>query len=398
MRMWVEPETQLFRVILLHDLASTCRSEQLLRSKNVAAGRKLRAQLEALLRSQSSAAAQKLMSGASADAELRRIDQIQTLLKLVPQANTATLFVASAVAVTCLVVACLLWTIRLPTHVQMNVTTDSVTISLASGLNWSGSWDLSGGLHCARKTMLATIELPPELSEATLLSGSAWLEVSNGNFGLKHLELQPKAELSIKKDESQTVRINSWNAAMLGQVEVFGKPVIQAGQSPEQNEKVAVTNFEIPGLVTFYHDTARTPAGLRVSPASELELLDLATRSISFAREATDSATSFRSGIISGQLIVQSTGEETKLGPGSRLRLDDVEGIISKLTIGPDGATLAFEGKVKKASIGPPGFERELQPSLLEYLYHQQRLSALFWTVITVLWGVLWSGRTLFFR
>jgi hypothetical protein len=370
--------------------------EQLLRPKSLAAVRKLRVKLEALLRSQSNAAAQKLISGVPADDELHRLEQIQTLLKFVPQTNSATLFVAGVVAVTCLVVACLLWTVRLPTHVQMTVTTDSVTIGLADGLNWSGIWDLGGGL--LRIENMSGIELPPGLSDATLLSGSAWLEVNNGEVSLKRLELQPKAELSVKKEEYQALIINSWNAPMLGQMQVFGKPVIRAGRSPEQNENLHAPNFtEIPELLTFYHDTAQTPAGLRVAPRGELELADLTIRSISFAKEATDSDTSFRSGIINGKLTISSTGVEISLDPGSRLRLDGVEGTISKLTIGSDGATLAFEGKVKNASTGSSGFERELQPSLLEYLYHQQRLG-FFWTVVTFLWGVLWSARTLFLR
>jgi len=173
--------------------------------------------------------------------------------------------------------------------------------------------------------------------------------------------------------------------------------VIQAGPSPEQTENLSATSFEIPGIITFYHDTARTPAVLRVTPRDELELFDLAVQSMSFAREATDSDTSFRSGIVDGKLIILSTGEEVPLGPGSRLRLDGVDGVISKMTIGSSGATLAFEGKVKDAFTGSPGFERELQPSLLEYLYHQQRLG-FFWTVVTFLWGVLWSARTLYFK
>ena len=56
-----------------------------------------------------------------------------------------------------------------------------------------------------------------------------------------------------------------------------------------------------------------------------------------------------------------------------------------------------FEGKVRSASTGPSGFERELQPSLLEYLYHQQRLG-FFWAAVSFLWGVLWSARTLIFK
>ncbi|WP_316205126.1 MULTISPECIES: hypothetical protein [unclassified Bradyrhizobium] len=362
-------------------------------AKSAAHGRKLRSQLEALLQSQSNTAAHKLMSGAAVDNELHHIEQIQSLLKFLTPANTATIFFAGAVAVTCLVVACALWTIRLPTRVQMNLTTDSVIIGLTDGLNWSGSWDLSGGL--LRVEGMSRVELPPELSRTPLLSGNAWLEISNGEFGLKHIELQPNAELSIKKGESEAVSINFSNAALLGQLEVFGKPLIQAGPSPEKTANLPATSFEIPGIVTFSHGAERTPGVLRVAPRSDLEFLDLAIRSISFAREEPD--TSFRSGILSGKLTILSTGEEVPLGPGNRLRFDVVDGLISKLTIGPTGTTLDFEGKVNKASIGPSGFERELQPSLLEYLYHQQRLG-FFWTVVTFLWGVLWSARTLAFK
>src|ERR1700727_2439761 len=102
--------------------------EQLLRLRQVAAGSELRAQLESMLQSQSDAAAQKLMSGAPADDELPRIDQIQTLIKSVSPGKPAPPTLACAVAATCPVAACVLWTIRLPTRVQMTVTTESVTV------------------------------------------------------------------------------------------------------------------------------------------------------------------------------------------------------------------------------------------------------------------------------
>jgi hypothetical protein len=334
------------------------------------------------------------MSGAPADDELHRIEQIQTLLKSAPQARTATVAVASAVAVTCLVAACVLWTIRLPTRVQMTVTTESVTVVLSNGLSWSGLWDLGGSP--VRIQDMSRIELPPELSGETLLSGTPWLEVSNGNFSLKHLELQPNAEISIKKGD-QTLNINSWNAAMLGQLELFGRPAVDAGRSLEHAEKLSGANFDIPGIVTFYHDAGRMPAGLRVTAHSGLELAELPVKDISFAREAVDSDTSFRSGIIKGKMTIPSSGEELQLDPGTRLRLNLVDGIVSKMTIGSEGVTLAFEGKVTSAFTGSPGFERELEPTLLEWLYHQQRLG-FFWTVVTFLWGVLWSARTLFFK
>jgi hypothetical protein len=273
----------------------------------IPAMKSLRAKLDALLRSQSAAAAKKLMSGAMADDELRQLEQVQKLLNFVPQENKATLFAAGAVAVTCLVGACVLWTIRLPTHVQMNVTSDSVTIKLANELSWSGNWDLSGGL--LRLEDMSRIEIPPELANANLLSGRPWLEISNGDFGLKHLEVQSNAQVSVKRTEFHTLKISSWNAPLLGQLEVFGTPRMQAGLSPEQAEKLPETHFEIPGTITFYHDASQTPAILRIAPRGSIELTDLAVQELSFAREVTDSETSFRSGIVKGNLTILSTGE-----------------------------------------------------------------------------------------
>jgi hypothetical protein len=82
------------------------------------------------------------------------------------------------------------------------------------------------------------------------------------------------------------------------------------------------------------------------------------------------------------------------INAGSQLRLSGVNGVISKMTIGGDGTTIVFDGIVSGASIGPRGYERELRPSWLEILFYQQKFG-FFWTVVTFLWGVLWSARAL---
>jgi hypothetical protein len=357
----------------------------------------LRSQLEALLAAQSAGAAKKLMSSAPVDEELKRIEQVEKLLKFIPQSNKATIYTACSVGAICLIVACVLWTARLPTsHLQLDVASESVTIRLAKQTSWTGNWDLGGGL--LRLEDMSRIEIPPELATENMLSGRPWFEGSNGDFALKRLEIQAEAELLVKKAELQTLGINSWNSQMLGQLQVYGTPKIQAGQSPQESEKLSEARFDIPGTITFFHDAAQVPSILRVTPRGSLTLADLAVEKISFAKEKADSETSFQSGIIRGNLTVLTTGEKPQLlEAGSRLRLEGVKGVISALAISGDGIHLVFEGRVRSATIGPPGFERELKPSLLEYMYHQQRLG-FFWAVASFLWGLLWSARTLIFR
>jgi hypothetical protein len=132
-------------------------------------------------------------------------------------------------------------------------------------------------------------------------------------------------------------------------------------------------------------------------PKGKIDLANLHVAEISFAKETYDSETPFASGIMKGSVTVLSTGEKLPLQEGSRLRLEGTEGIISRLAIGPEGSTLIFEGAVRSAIIGPSGFERQLKPSLLDYLYHQQRLG-FFWAAASFLWGLLWSARTLIFK
>lgn len=357
----------------------------------------IRSRMEALLAAQSAAAAQKLVADAPVDDELKRIEQVERLLKSIPQSNRAAVYTACLVGATCLIVACVLWTARLPTsHLQLDVTSDGVTIRLAKSVSWSGDWDLNAGL--LRLEDMSRIEIPPELTTRNMLSGRAWLEASNSNFALMRLEIQAKAELSVKKAELQTLHINSRNAPLLGQLQVYGAAKIEAGPSPQESEKLSEARFDIPGTVTFFHNGAQVPAIIRAAPRSALTLAGLEVEGISFAREANDSETSFRSGITGGNLTMLTTGEKyPALEAGSRLRLEGVEGVISGLTISGDGIHVVFEGKVRSASLGPPGFERELKPSLLDYIYHQQRLG-FFWAAASFLWGLLWSARTLMFR
>jgi hypothetical protein len=357
----------------------------------------LRSQMETLLAAQSAAAAKKLMADAPVDDELKRIEQVEKLLKFIPKSNKAAVYTACLVGATCLVVACLLWTVRVPTsHLQLDITSESVTIGLAKPISWSGDWDLGGGL--LRLDDMSRIEIPPELASDNVLSGRAWLEGSNGNFALRRLEIQANAELSVKKAELQSLDINSRNAPLLGQLQVYGAPKIEAGRSPQEAEKLSEARFDIPGTITFFHKAPQVPAILRVTPRGTLTLAGLPVEAISFAREETDSETSFRSGIVRGALTMLTTGEKyPSLEAGSRLRLEGVEGVISELTISGDGIHLVFEGKVHRASLGPPGFERELTPSILDYIYHQQRLG-FFWAAASFLWGLLWSARTLIFR
>jgi hypothetical protein len=356
-------------------------------------GKTLRHQLEGLLSERAATASAKAVSELPIDQELHQIEQIDKLLHFTPRSNAKALYRAGLVGGICLIAACLLWTVRVPkAHVQLVATTESLAVTLSQPLNWSGSWEVGDGL--LRLEEMSRIELPPELADENLLSGRAWVEIKNGDVALKHLEAKAKSQLSLARGELKTVTIGLRAGSVLGQLEVLGKPVVEAGSTPEQGTTIAETTFSIPGTVTFFHSATSGPATLRAAPKGTIEFSNLHVDEISFAKEVLGSDIPFESGVKSGTVTILSTGEKVSLEQGSRLRLVGADGALSRLSFSPDGAALTFEGEVRRAATGPPGFERELTPSLLEYLYHQQRLG-FFWTVTSFLWGLLWSARTL---
>jgi hypothetical protein len=138
-------------------------------------------------------------------------------------------------------------------------------------------------------------------------------------------------------------------------------------------------------------------AAIRFTPKTNLTINNLHVKDISFGKESVDGSPLLESGIINGTVTILSTGEKVSLAPTSRLRIEGATGVITRLDVGENGLSLLFEGTVTSASTGPDGFARELKPSLLEYLYHQQRLG-FFWAAASFLWGLLWSARTLIFK
>jgi len=360
-------------------------------------GRKnLRAQLEESLRQRSILAAEKSISSASIDGDLKYLDEVDRLLKFIPKSNKNILLVATLVGAACLIIASLLWTLKPRTvHLQLTAAIDGLTLVLAKDLEWSGTWNLSGGL--LRVEEMSKIELPPELTDKNLLTGHAWLEIKRSDIQLKHLFVGKSAQLSIARNDVKMVDVTAVNAAILGELQVVGSAQMEAGDEPGQSASLAETSFEIPGTVTFSHGSATAPSFLRTTPKGAISFSDVHVKGLTFAKENEDPEAPFVSAIKGGKLTIAPTGEKLDLEQGSRLRLKGAEGIVSRLVVSAEGVDLSFEGEAQSAKIGPAGLERELKPSWLEYLYHQQRLG-FFWAAATFLWGLLWSARTLIFK
>jgi hypothetical protein len=358
----------------------------------------LRRRLSEMLAAHSVATAEKAVSGNNIQEDMKQLEAYERLLAALPCSRLSETYPAMLIAAVCLLAASVAWAVRVPTtKVHLTVKSTTVSLRLTAPLAWQGRWPIGGSLIRLRE--FGKIELPPELGISQQLTQRAWLDIAGGTTQLTRLDIGQGTFVKLTCDESGHVDILTLNKSLSGQLDIAGRPNISAGRAPNSNIKVTNAFFDPPGTVTFY-DPGRpaNPSVFQASPLGTLQLLRVPVHELSLFTEMTNAQQEsfFASGIIEGAITVSDSGAVQELKPGDPLYLEGASGVISALEIRPGGLGLIFDGETHGLSLGAPGFERNLKPTLLEYLYHREKLS-FFWGGVTFLWGLIWSGRKLFF-
>jgi hypothetical protein len=357
----------------------------------------LRSRLIAERQQAATEAAEKISRDENVEEDVKKIDAYTKLLALMPAPRLHSIWMPTILAGFCLLIASVAWTLRVPTAtLHVEVKTSDVSLLLLDNLKWEGAWQAS----MVRLDDFSNIEVPPEVRTSGPLAQRAWLDVEARVIHVTRLEASQKARLTFTRDGSGTLHILVRNGLVRGSVDVAGRARISGGRGAGGTFDVDLPSliFDPPGTFKFADD-GRTgePTHLRVKANDKLTLKSLVVGSIGFMSETTDEEqeTSFVSGITDGKITLSSTGEVVMLGSGDVLRLRGSKGSVSRLDIGPDGFQLIFDGEAKQAWLGASSPNRNLKPTVLEYLYHQQKQS-FFWGAVTFSWGLLWSIRKMF--
>ncbi len=342
------------------------------------------------------AAAEKALAGESIADDLIRLKEYEALLDLSRAPKRNSLISAVIVGTVCLVIAGLVWAMRMPnTNLHVTLVTDALTFGLTEPWQWTGHWQLGDSVF--RLDEMSEITLPPELSSVPQLKGRVWLDIEKGSVALSDLELGSRGTFTLLRNPSASIYILSLNAPLRGQLQIFGSPAVSAGEAPSRPTALQKPHFEVPGTLSFYDDGhPRIPARIRLSARDKITWQNIPINKLSFFREESgaNEGSFFISGIQSGTVTIGDTGEKVALQAKDQLFLEFPTGIIQELELGPESLRLSFKGRAKKASFGVTGFEENLVPTWLSYLYHQERLGFL-WGAVAFLWGVLWSAREL---
>jgi hypothetical protein len=363
---------------------------------SLSAGRVRR--LRRILSATATAAAEKALAGEPIADELARLKSYEELLELARRPTHANLIAATAIGAACLIIAGFAWALHIPTtKVHGTIVADAVAFGLADAWHWSGNWRLGDGMF--RIDEVGELALPPELSAQPELKGRAWLDIEHGQLALSDLELGAHGTLALLRNPSGAIHLLSLNAALRGQAQVSGTPVLSAGDAPSRSATLRTPQWDIPGTIAFYDAGRRSvPARIELSAKDKIVWQNIPIERLSFAHEAGGGeGPAFISGIRSGTVTVSETGEKFTLREKDHLHLEVSSGIIQEIELGSDALRISFEARARKASIGVTGLEENLVPTWLSYVYHQERLG-FFWGAVVFLWGMLWSARQLLYK
>ena len=165
---------------------------------------------------------------------------------------------------------------------------------------------------------------------------------------------------------------------MSGHLDAVGLVSGHGGPAPGTDWRLDETRFDgPPALFDFGADgTGAVPSVIRATPLEALVLRGARVAGLNFLEERTYTANQpiFVSNLLFGTLILTDIQQKIALPEAAPLRLTGAAGVVTALRVMPEGISATVEGTARGVTPGAGIFTRGLKPSILEYLFRQQRL------------------------
>lgn len=156
-------------------------------------------------------------------------------------------------------------------------------------------------------------------------------------------------------------------------------------------------NFEIPELFHIKSFPSVTiPIDILLIDTATWRFRDMWISDINFLEETTPGSGQFISAIRSGQVKVLEIDKVMQLEEGDWLILENLKNRRIQLRKSELGLVLHMEGEVSQAKGGSELFEKNLNPTLIEYLYYAKTVG-FFWSAIVFMCSFIWSLRNTLF-
>lgn len=269
-----------------------------------------------------------------------------------------------------------LWVILNPirsTSISLEIITKTVTLELSN--DWTSNYDfISENIFINNIDILETSlqDLPrgidPEHELTTMnLQGQK-------NMTLEDLRLTDGAKIEVTARDDQ-LNLFVKHSPLSGNIyATYGNLAI------ETDDKIIKIPIQSEGPETITFRTMKTladPVRFEITTDKNWKLYGLTVKDIGFAEENPPGSGIFEFPVYSGELVLHEIGFTQKLreadcvsigkiSKNSRLEISRVE----------QGMKIFFEGTVEGIVAGPKGFEKDLMPNRLEWVYHQQKKPA----------------------
>ena len=360
----------------------------------------LRGSLEAQRKERIARASRRLLDGESPQAirpDLEEIDAYSKLLAAAEPPRQRTWIMPAVVAVVCVVVAGLLWSMKVRrTNVFMTADTESLRFVLAQ------PWRLENAFHSPQihGERLSTIHAPNLGLNFDESSADAWFELRGGTSELETLEVDGGASVEVDSDRDE-IDLYVSGARVRGRFNVSGKVTVTAGPRAGETTVNQTYELDVPETVELaVSKPQRIASQLSVHAPGAWSLGRPVANRLGFDREESRGAgkRTLVSGVKRGTLRFDDVSwPAIDLREGDMVALRPTESAVLMARSEGEAIHVTLSGAVDEVRAGDASAQRTLAPSYLEYLYSQKSLS-FFWGAIVFLWGFIWSVRNTIFR
>jgi hypothetical protein len=297
--------------------------------------------------------------------------------------KTYSLFCHLIIALICLLCVGLAWILTInEVHLSCEAISPNLSFTLSEDWYLNESFKLSGLIIdniCSVNVRNVNINASKQNENNINVSS---IDINGKYIWLQKLKIPSGSKINLSASKNFLI------------IDSRGLPL--SGRAEAENATLVISNEDEEDYIYDYSETVHfasskttfsAPVRLRLHFVEDIwELDNFIAQSIKFVTE-TDSGL-FESTIKSGSIKFLETDNEVTLKENDTLSLKNLKIRRMACRQAKEGIKVVFEGSASTIKAGSKGFEKDLAPTYLEYVYHQQKFS-FFCGAVATLWGLL---------
>lgn len=304
-------------------------------------------------------------------------------------------FISPLLVLACGIIVSFLWIFPYPSsRVHLDLATETAVLRLAQGKDFS--WRSISGLHL--DSLLADGYFTVEASGLGIGQSAARLLLNGTNLSLTQLSIDKGARLEIERSKDG-ISLYIYEAGVQGELELRDCTIRLQSNNKRESQTV---HSPVPESLRFSTaDSNRHRLHLRLKTSYDWQLYGLQVVEMSFRQEVPPDSNNFISSIRKGTIELPEINKRKEtLLEHDWLHLNKANSTRLLLHFPANESEnfkLMFQGSAAALRAGPDGFEQDLTPSLLNWIYHQKQL-AFYWGALVFVYSLLTNLRNLFTR